>query len=192
MRELSLHILDVIENALEAGASRIEVEIDEDTARNVLAIRVADNGRGMDEETLRRVTDPFFTTRQTRHVGLGLPLFKAAAERCNGGLTITSQPGKGTEVRAIFQYDHIDRAPLGDMPATLLGAILSHHACDIAYRHRVDGQTFTFDTAELREALGGLPLSHPQVRAWLEAYLQEGIQSLYAETGMKTVHPLEG
>ncbi len=191
MRELSLHLLDVIENAIEAGASRIEVEIDEDVARNVLVLRVADNGRGMDEETLRRVTDPFFTTRQTRHVGLGLPLFKAAAERCNGSLTIASQPGKGTEVRAVFQYDHIDRAPLGDMPSTLLGAILSHRACDIVYRHRVNGQTFEVDTAELREALGGLPLSHPQVRAWLEDYLREGIQSLYAETAEEHSHPSE-
>lgn len=179
MRELSLHILDVIENAIEAGARRIEVEIDEDTARNVLAIRVADDGRGMDEETLQRATDPFFTTRTTRHVGLGLPLFKAAAERCNGSLTITSQPGRGTEVKATFQYDHIDRAPLGDMPSTLLGAVLSHRECDIAYRHRVDGRTFEVDTAELREALGEVPLSHPQVRAWLEAYLEEGIRALY-------------
>lgn len=179
MRELSLHILDVIENAIEAGASRIEVEVDEDTVHNVLAIRVVDNGQGMDEETLQRATDPFFTTRKTRHVGLGLPLFKAAAEQCNGGMTITSQPGRGTEVKAIFQYDHIDRAPLGDMSSTLLGAILSHRACDITYRHSVDGRTFEVNTVELREALGEVPLSHPRVRAWLEAYLTEGIQALY-------------
>ncbi len=180
MRELSHHLLDVMENGLEAGASRIIVEIDEETASNRLAIAVTDDGRGMDAETVKRVIDPFFTTRTTRHVGLGIPLFKAAAQRCNGDLTIASQPGQGTRVQATFELNHIDRAPLGDIKSSLMGAILSYRACDLTYRHRVDGREFTFDTAEMRILLEGVPLSHPDVRAWLEEYIQEGIAGLYS------------
>ncbi|MHB1296381.1 MAG: ATP-binding protein [Anaerolineae bacterium] len=178
MRELSLHVLDIVENALEAGASRVCIEIDEDSRRNRLAICVTDNGRGMSAETLQRLADPFFTTRTTRPVGLGIPLLRAAARRCNGDLTITSQLGKGTQVKAEFERDHIDRAPLGDMKSTLLGVILSNRTCDILYQHRVDERAFTFDTAEIRKELGDVPLAHPRVRAWLEEFLTEGLAEL--------------
>lgn len=180
MRELSLHILDLLENSLEAGASRIEVEIIEDTVRDKLVISVTDNGRGMDAETLRRVTDPFFTTRTTRSVGLGIPLLKAAAERCNGELKITSQPGVGTQVVAEFERDHIDRAPLGDVASTLLSVILSRQKCDLHFRHRLDGREFEFDTQEMRQILGDVPLDHPRVRAWLEDFIAEGYRELYS------------
>jgi len=181
VRELSLHILDLLENSLEAGASRIEIEIDENTVRNKLTISVADNGRGMDSETLQRVADPFFTTRTTRHVGLGVPLFKAAAQRCNGDLVITSQPGVGTRVVVNFGRDHIDRAPLGDIQGTLLGVILSQRRCDLHFRHQLDGRVFEFDTREMRQALGDVPLDHPRVRAWLEGFLAEGYSELYGK-----------
>ena len=174
MRELSLHILDVVENSLEAGATKVEIRIRERLADNRISIQVTDNGRGMDAAVLARVTDPFYTTRTTRHVGLGIPLFKAAAERCNGHLTISSIPGKGTTVEAEFQRDHIDRAPLGDMVGTLLAVMLSTKACRLVYEHRVDERTFRFDMDELREALGGVPLTHPQVREWLGEYIVQG------------------
>ena len=109
MRELSLHLLDIVQNALEAGASRVQITVNEDARHNRLTITVEDNGRGMDAEMLARVADPFFTTRKTRHVGLGIPLFKAAAQRCAGDLIITSEPGQGTKVVAEMQRDHIDR-----------------------------------------------------------------------------------
>jgi hypothetical protein len=182
MREISLHILDVMENSIEAGAKRVDLEIEEDAARNLLSIAVRDDGRGMDDETLRRVIDPFFTTRTTRHVGLGLPLFKAAAQRCNGDLEVASQLGQGTQVRATFQLDHIDRAPLGDLKMTLLSAILSYRASDVHYRHAVNGREFEFDTGEMRALLGDVPLDHPQVRAWLEEFLDEGISGLYRQS----------
>ncbi len=181
MRELSHHILDILENSLAAGASQIVLQINEDTAQNRLTIRVADNGRGMDAETLRRVSDPFFTTRTTRHVGLGIPLFKAAAERCNGGLTISSQVGQGTEIVATFQLDHIDRAPLGDIKSTLLGAILFGKACDLHFSHRYDDHEFELDTAEIRSVMGDVPLDHPLVRQWLAEYIREGYEQLYGE-----------
>lgn len=182
MRELALHILDVLENAMEAGATRIDLTIHEDSAQDRLTIEIVDNGRGMDQEVLHRVGDPFYTTRTTRHVGLGVPLLRAAARRCNGDLTIASQPGAGTRLSATFQWSHIDRAPLGDMRSTLLGALLSQREIDLRYRHHVDGREFAFDTAEMRQALQGVPLSHPAVRAWLDAFLAEGFAGLYERT----------
>ncbi len=173
MRELSLHILDAMENSLEAGATLIEVTIEEDLAADRLTITIRDNGQGMSEEQLVRASDPFFTTRSTRHVGLGIPLFKAAAERCSGSLTITSQSEKGTTLQATFQHSHIDRAPLGDITGTLLAIILSE-SCDVHYVHRVDGREFAFHTADIRAGLEDIPLTHPAVRQWLEEFITEG------------------
>jgi len=178
VRELSLHILDVLENSVEAGATRIELLIEEDLRGDVLRITVTDNGRGMSEDMVERVLNPFVTTRKTRHVGLGLPLFAAAAQRCNGDLHIQSQLGVGTTVTATFQHSHIDRAPLGDVAGTVLAVILSERPVDIDYRHTLDGCTFELDTAEVRQELGGVPLSHPLVREWLEATLREGLAGL--------------
>jgi hypothetical protein len=179
MRELSLHILDVLQNSLEAGATLVELVIEEDLTGDELVIVVRDNGRGMDQKTLARVVDPFYTTRKTRQVGLGIPLFQAAAERSNGSLGITSLVGEGTEVKAVFQHSHIDRAPLGDMTGTLLTFILGG-VCDLAYLHRVNDRQFTFSTAEMRAGLGEVSLSHPAVREWLREYIAEGEGSLAA------------
>jgi len=173
MRELSLHILDVLENSLEAGATCVELTIEENITADRLAITVRDDGRGMSEEQVERIFDPFFTTRSTRHVGLGVPLFKAAAERCGGDLTVISQPGEGTTLQATFQHSHIDRAPLGDMEGTLLAFILSG-VCDVHYVHRVDGHEFEFHTADMRAELGEIPLTHPAVRNWLQEFIAEG------------------
>lgn len=177
MRELSLHILDILENSLMAGATRIELTIEEDLAADSLTITVKDNGRGISQEQLARALDPFYTTRATRRVGLGLPLFKAAAERCNGSLAITSQVGQGTSVQAMFQHSHIDRAPLGDINSTLMAAILRGTA-DIGYVHRLKREgavrEFDFDTASIRTELDGVPLTHPAVQQWLQKFIAEG------------------
>ncbi len=178
MRELSLHILDALENSVEAGATRIELRIEEDLRRDILRIVIRDNGRGMSEEFARQVLNPFITTRKTRHVGLGLPLFAAAAGRCNGDLRIASKVGIGTTVTVTFQHSHIDRAPLGDIPGTLMAIILSDRAVDVLYKHRVGRRTFELDTAEVRHELGTVPLSHPAVREWLETTLREGFAGL--------------
>jgi hypothetical protein len=177
MRELSLHILDVLQNSREAGATLIELTIEEDLLSDRLTIMVRDNGRGMNETQLARIFDPFYTTRKTRHVGLGLPLFKAAAERCNGDLTITSQLGKGTTLQATFEHSHIDRAPLGDLAGALLVVILGG-TCDIHYAHRVDGKEFEFDTADIKAELGEVPLTHPEVRKWLQEFIADGERDL--------------
>jgi len=180
MRELSLHILDAVQNSIEAGATRVELIVEEDLAADRLHITIRDNGRGMDEAQLARIFDPFFTTRKTRQVGLGVPLFKAAAEGCNGELAITSQVGKGTTLEATFQHSHIDRAPLGDMPGTLMTIILSG-SCNLHYRHRVGEQEFEFDTAEIRARLGDVLLTHPEVRKWLRGFIAEGEAELHVE-----------
>ena len=177
MRELSLHILDAMENSLEAGATVIDVVIEEDLEADRLTITIRDDGRGMSEAQLRRIFDPFFTTRTTRHVGLGIPLFKAAAERCNGDLTIHSQTGEGTTVQATFQHSHIDRAPLGDIAGALLAVILGRQ-CDVHYVHRVDGREFEFHTATIRAELAEVPLTHPEVRKWLLEFIAEGEEEL--------------
>jgi hypothetical protein len=177
MRELSLHILDALENSLEAGATLVELIVEEDLAADRLTITIQDNGRGMSEDQLARIFDPFFTTRSTRHVGLGIPLFRAATERCNGDLTITSQLGEGTTLRATFQHSHIDRAPLGDITGTLLAVILSG-SCDLHYVHRADGREFAFSTGDIRSELDNIPLTHPAVRNWLRDFIDEGEESL--------------
>jgi hypothetical protein len=174
VRELSQHVLDVVENSLAAGARNITIDITEDVSTDRLTIVIADDGCGMDAETAQRALDPFFTTRTTRHVGLGLPLFKAAAERCAGSFVLESAVGTGTTVRAEFQLSHIDRAPLGDMPATLLGILFSQRTFDLRYRHRRDDQVFELDTTEVRRRLEGVPVDHPLVRRWLVDFLKEG------------------
>jgi anti-sigma regulatory factor (Ser/Thr protein kinase) len=179
MRELSLHILDILQNAVEAGATRVKLTIAEDLAADCLTIIVQDNGRGIPPEKLPHLFDPFYTTRKTRHVGLGLPLVKAAAKRCGGDVSIVSEVGAGATVTASFQHSHLDRAPLGDITGTLMSFILGG-ACDLRYVHRVsgsgetDGREFAFDTAEMRAELGDVPLSHPDVRDWLKRFITEG------------------
>jgi hypothetical protein len=193
MRELSLHILDILQNSVEAGATRVELTIYDDLAADRLTITVGDNGRGIPPEKLPKLFDPFYTTRSTRHVGLGLPLLKAAAERCNGDVTLASEVGVGTTLTATFQHSHLDRAPLGDLTGTLLTFILGG-ACDLRYMHRVRAkgergsggageQEFAFDTAEIRAELGDVPLNHPDVREWLRQFIIEGEAALTRSRG---------
>lgn len=179
MRELSMHVLDLIQNSLEASATKITLLVTEDSRTDRLEISLADNGSGMSDELARQALNPFYTSRHTRRVGLGLPLLAAAAERCDGGLAIESRPGEGTTVRVSFALGHIDRAPLGDMAGTLLGALLHVPPVRIVYRHVVNGREFEFDSKELSEELGDVPFSHPAVIRWLREFLAEGFADLY-------------
>ena len=183
MRELSLHILDALQNSVEAGASRVKLTIEEDVIADRLTIIIDDNGRGMDTETARKAVDPFYTTRKTRHVGLGLPLFATAAEQCNGSLTLESELGKGTSLKVTFQHSHIDRAPMGDICSSLLILLLSKSLVDLHYIHRVNRRQFEFDTTQIRAELGDVPLSHPSVRDWLSEFIAQGERELYLYEG---------
>lgn len=178
MRELALHILDLVQNAREAGAGHVAVTIHEVPSDDVLTIEIRDDGRGMDAATVARVTDPFFTTRTSRHVGLGLPLAAAGAQQAGGGITIQSAPGEGTCVTLTYQWHHWDRPPMGDLPATLMAVLLGDAHLALHYVHRIDQQAFVLDSEELHQVLGDVPLSHPAVREWLDDYLYEGEAAL--------------
>ena len=145
MEDLSLHILDIAENSVSAGAKRISVAIDEDEPRDILVIRIADNGRGMTAATLRRARDPFFSSKG-KATGLGLPLLAQAAEHCGGGLRIVTARRKGTTVTARFRLGHVDRPPLTNMAGTMTTLVLAHPEIDFRYRHRRRGQVFRFSS----------------------------------------------
>lgn len=178
MKELSLHILDIVKNSVKAGASVIEIIIDEDIEKNLLTIKITDNGCGMSKEFLKRVKDPFSTTRTTRKVGMGISLFEAAAVQCGGKVDITSELGKGTEFTAVFEYNHIDRAPLGDMAGTMQTLISGSPGIDFLYRHTKCAKTFTFDTKEIKQVLGDVPIDTPEVLSWINDFIKEGLGEL--------------
>jgi len=178
MKELSLHILDIVQNSVKAKASLIDVIINESEEKDLMEIIIRDNGCGMSEEMAKSVLDPFVTTRTTRKVGLGIPLFKLAAERCGGKFLIDSSLGKGTEVYASFVRSHIDRQPLGDIKGTVLSLVTSYEEIDFYYSHGVNGKTFQVDTREIKKILGDVSLSENDVYLWLSDYIAEGEASL--------------
>ncbi|MCL1804685.1 MAG: ATP-binding protein [Clostridiales bacterium] len=178
MRELSLHILDIVQNSIAAGASTVTVTVNEETAEDRLTFSIADDGRGMDEETIAKVTDPFYTTRTTRKVGLGLPMLKDTSTSCNGSFAIDSKVGEGTTVTASYQHSHIDRPPLGDMASTMLTILLGNEEINIRYDHMKDSQSFSFESREMKEVLEGLSFQNPDVYQWLKEYLAEGESGL--------------
>lgn len=180
MRELSLHALDIAQNGLAAGATTLRVEVIEDTAADTLTLVVADNGRGMTAQQAAQVRDPFYTTRTTRPVGLGIPLLCLAAEQTGGGVDIDTAPGQGTTVTARFGRSHIDCLPLGDMEATVCTLIQGAPGCRFIYRRVIDGREFVLDTDELAALLGDVPLDTPDVLAWIGEYVREQTQALTA------------
>ncbi len=178
MKELSMHIIDIVQNSIEAGAGQIGITINEDLAADRFILEINDNGRGMEKDLLAKVIDPFFTTRTTRRIGLGLPLLKAAAERCNGELIIESAPGKGTRVYATFRHSHIDRAPLGNMVDTMVNIIAGHPELNLLFTHRVEDRSLVLDAAELRRELEDVPLNNPAVINWLRNHLIDNYRHL--------------
>lgn len=149
------------------------INVTADTDADRLTIQIGDNGCGMSEEQLSHVTDPFYTTRTTRKVGLGVPFFKMAAESAGGSFSIHSQIGKGTEVTAEFGLSHIDRMPLGDINSTIHNLIVYHQDTDFCYTYTYNGASFTLDTRQMKEILGGIPLNTPEVSAYILEFLNE-------------------
>lgn len=179
MKEISLHILDIAENSIAAGAKNVTITIEVNHARDIMRATVEDDGCGMDEEQARRVLSPFATSRTTRKVGLGIPFFKEGAEGCGGDFALTSEKGVGTKISASYRISHIDRPPLGDMAETMLSVACCNPDVDFIYQYRVDGREFLFNTKEIRATLGpDIPLNLPQVAAWMKDYLNEGIREL--------------
>ena len=178
MREIALHLLDIAENSIAAGATLIEIRVEEDVLNDRLRLMAQDNGRGMDEQMVAQVTDPFVTSRTTRKVGLGIPLFKAAAEACNGHLHINSSLGQGTRVEVEFQRNHIDRMPLGDLAGTMLNLVICHPEIHWLFHYQASNLIFTFDDEPIKTELAGIPLTEPAVLSFIKTMLQEGVQSV--------------
>jgi len=177
MEDLSLHILDIAENAIASGATKIAVIINENEKRNLLTIRVSDNGPGMPKEALRRALDPFFTTKGKR-TGLGLPLLAQTAEQCGGGVTITSALKKGTKVAVRLCFRHIDRPPLTNMNGTMTALVLGHTEIDFRYCHRRNGRVFRFSSHRFFKEYGASLEVNPELIGSVKKALQTGLKRI--------------
>ncbi len=173
MTELALNVLDVANNSIRAGASLIEIEIKIQRELDTLTISISDNGCGMSKEQLEKVEDPFFTSRTTRSIGLGVPFFKLAALSTGGSFHIDSAVGIGTTVIAEFKLSHIDRMPLGDMNCTMHTLITLNTQIDFLYTYLFDGRQFMLDTREFRSILKEVPFNSPEISAYIKEYLEE-------------------
>lgn len=182
MPEISLNILDVAQNSVTAGSTLVTISVTADSRKDLMTVAISDNGRGMTAEQVLHVTDPFFTTRTTRKVGLGVPFFKMAAEMAGGDFSIESTPGVGTTTQASFRIGHIDRMPLGDLAGTMSSLVGPSPEIDFILRVEMDGEVFEMDTRQFREVLGeGVSLSEPEVLAYLEEYVREGMAQVGAD-----------
>lgn len=181
MREISLHIMDIVENSVAAGAKQVHISVVEDTKKNQLRIAIKDNGRGIPEHRLDQVLDPFYTTRTTRRVGLGLSLFREAARRCDGEFALHSKEGEGTEVSASFRLDHMDLAPLGDIASSMTSLIMGNPEVDFVYTHERDGRAFLVDTREVRKELEEVPITHPGVIKTIGESIRESLEAIMRE-----------
>lgn len=181
MRELSLNVMDVAQNSITAGATLITISLEESTAAGELVIGIDDNGCGMNEEQLRQVQSPFYSTRKTRSIGLGVPLFKMACEMTGGSFSIESAQDIGTKVRARFMTGHIDMIPVGDMAETIILLVSCNPSIDFVYKRVRDAKEAVMDTRELREVLGDeVSLAAPEVVQWLRGYLMEQLEEIGA------------
>lgn len=178
MTELSLHILDIIQNSLVAGARMIHLTIIEDLTNDFYSIEIADNGKGMDQNEVKQSEDPYYTSRTTRNVGLGLPLFKQAAQQCNGSFSIQSELGSGSRVMAIFSHQHIDRQPLGDIAGVICLLISSNPNVEFIYEHLTNFGKYTFDTREVREILEKIPFNDPKINKFLKSMILENLKEI--------------
>lgn len=181
MLTLADHILDICENSIRAGATLIEISIDEDTPKDLLTLIIRDNGHGMSQEIQSKVLDPFYTTKTVRRVGLGLPLLKDAAERAGGMFFLNSQENKGTTVTATFGLSHLDRQPLGAINSIIIILIIANSQVDFFYKHRHNDRRLEMDTREIRKEIDDVPINHPEVIKYIRGVIEEGVQNIEPE-----------
>lgn len=178
MKEICENIIDIVNNSIGAGATVVEIEVEENTASDLLILSISDNGKGIDPDTLSNISDPFYTTKKEKKIGMGTSLLKFHAELTGGDFIIESYPGKGTLVRATFGLSHVDRQPLGDITGTLLLFLSGNPGLHLIYKHTTDAGSFTFDSLEVKDALGGVKLSSPEVRNILKDFIQSNLDAL--------------
>jgi hypothetical protein len=178
MKELSLHILDIVTNSINAKSTLIKIEIIENTKEDILKIIIKDNGTGIKSDDIDKIQNPFYTTRKVRNIGLGLPFLKLAAERCDGKFKIKSEKNKGTEVTAVFKRSHIDRAPLGKIEETILTILNFSEKFDLIYMHELNSNKFCFDTREVKDILEEDNIKDPKILIWIREYIKENIESI--------------
>jgi hypothetical protein len=173
MEDLSYHILDIVENSFKALATNIEIAIFENTEADLLKLVIKDDGLGIEGPLVQKAKDPFYTTRTTRRVGMGIPFLEQSARQAEGTCTVNSEKGQGTTITATFKHSHIDRVPLGDISATLITLIAGYPEVNLKYEHVRDKETFTFSTAEVKKALGDVNINDPNVLSQLKTLIQE-------------------
>ena len=178
MNDLSMHLLDIVQNSISAGARLIVIGIDEDIEGDVLTMSVEDNGKGMTEEQVRKLSDPFFTSRTTRKVGMGIPLLKHTAEQCGGNVKIESEAGKGTKVVAAFGYSNIDRPPLGDFVNAVILSIAANPSLDFVLNYSRNGDEYEFKTSDVREVFGDKALENISLVKKVEQMIQDNISEM--------------
>ena len=185
MEDFSMHVLDVVENSLNAGASRIQIWLQEDKASDTLTLEIIDNGSGMEEDLLRKVTSPFATTRTTRKIGMGLSFLAQTAETAGGEFKIKSDPGIGTRVTATLRLSHIDRMPIGNICETIMTLVICHPDVHFYISYEKDGGDFCIDTNLIREQLEGINPSHPEVIGALRSMIRKGLDQIGVATPAK-------
>lgn len=180
MKTISDHVLDIVQNSVAAKATLIEIVVTEDEPKDFYELDFKDNGCGMNEATLQQAANPFFTTRNTRRVGLGIPLLKHNATVANGKFEICSEEGKGTRVKAKFQLSHIDRPPVGDIWDSLYLIIVSNPEIRIIYNHRTPDGTFGLDSDRLMQILDGVPLKHGEIKRAVIDLVKNNLEEINA------------
>ncbi|MBN2346325.1 MAG: sensor histidine kinase [Candidatus Aminicenantes bacterium] len=178
VEDLAFHLMDLVQNAVSAGAATIDLRISESARGDLLTLEVVDDGSGMDRQTLLQAQDPFFTSKSFKKVGLGIPLLKATAQACRGDFHMASRPGRGTRVRARLQMSHIDCPPLGDLEGTLLSLLVSLERVNLRFRYRSARGEFSLASKDIRRQAGSLHFSHPDVFRFLREYIREGLGGL--------------
>jgi len=179
MEELSLNLLDIAQNSIAADATQVEIDVEENDGSDRIILRVKDNGKGMSGELLSTVDNPFFTTRTTRKIGLGISFLKEAAEMTGGRVDLESKPGEGTTVTAYFTKSHIDRQPIGNLTETIITLVSLNSGIDFIVRYKVNENEFIFSTHEVREMLGDdASINSPAIISFLTEYIHQHIENL--------------
>ncbi len=180
MKDLSLHVLDLLANSTVVDSTLIRLNVKDSLKENVYFFQITDNGRGMSEELLAKVADPYTTTRKTRKVGLGLPLVKMNAEHCNGGFKIESELGKGTNLTFWFEHNNIDRPPLGDIADAVVTTAAMNENIRFIYTHTTDKGQYVFDTEEVRQALDGMSINNVEIIQALKEMINSNLKDIEA------------